>query len=51
MFPDLQIIVLLRSPSVEFESRYPKIKIVVGDFNAFEVIRKAAYEADIVIRK
>jgi len=50
-FPALQVTALLRSPSAEFKSRYPNVKIVVGDFDAFEVIEKAAADADIVIRK
>lgn len=50
-YPDLEITALLRSVPDEFSSRYPNIKIVKGDFDAKEVIEKAAYEADIVLRK
>jgi len=49
-FPAVQVIALLRSPSTEFKSRYPNVKIVVGDFDAFKVIEGAAADADIVIR-
>lgn len=49
-FPDLEITALLRSPSQEFKERYPKVKIVKGDFDAFGVISGAAQDADIVIR-
>jgi hypothetical protein len=49
-FPDFRMTALLRSPSAEFKTRYPKMDIVLGDFDAFDVIQKAAAEADIVIR-
>lgn len=50
-FPALEITALLRSPSIEFKNRYPRVKIVVGTFDDFEVIKKAALNADIVIRE
>jgi hypothetical protein len=50
-FPSLQITALLRSTSDEFTSRYPQVRIIKGDFDAFELIEKAAHEADIVLRK
>ena len=50
-FPALQIVALLRSPSEEFRSRYPKIEIVQGNFDAFDLIENTAASADIVIRK
>lgn len=50
-FPGIQTIALLRSPSAEFKSRYPNIEIVLGDFDAFDVIEEAAFTADIVIRE
>ena len=51
VFPELQITALLRKALPEFKERYPKVKIVLGDFDSFNVIEKAASEADIVIRK
>lgn len=51
-YPELEITALLRSPpSKEFTSRYPKIQIVLGDFNAFDIIENAAFQAEIVLRK
>lgn len=50
-YPDLKINALLRTPSSDFKARYPNVNIVVGDFDSFDVIEKAASEADIVIRK
>jgi nucleoside-diphosphate-sugar epimerase len=50
-FPTLQITALLRFPSAEFTSRFTNIQVVTGDFDAFDVIEKAAGDADIVIRK
>ncbi len=50
-FPQLQITALLRSSSSEFKNRYPNVKIVLGDFDSFDVIEKAASEADIVVRE
>jgi uncharacterized protein YbjT (DUF2867 family) len=50
-FPDLRTTALLRSPSAEFKSRYPNVQIVIGDFDAFDVIEKAAADADIIIRE
>ncbi|KAL3424999.1 nucleoside-diphosphate-sugar epimerase [Phlyctema vagabunda] len=47
--PELEITALLRSPSDVFKTTYPKVKIQLGDFDAFEVIEKASYETDIVI--
>ncbi|KAH8821857.1 hypothetical protein F5884DRAFT_851066 [Xylogone sp. PMI_703] len=48
-YPDLEISALQRSPSSEFKTRYPQVQIVVGDFDAFDVIEKATIAADIVI--
>ena len=50
-FPELQITTLLRKPIPEFKERYPKVSLVLGDFDSFDVIEKAASGADIVIRK
>jgi NAD(P)H-binding len=50
-YPDMPITALLRSPSAEFKTRYPNIEAVRGDFDAFDVIERAAAEADIVIRE
>lgn len=49
-YPALELTALLRSTPAEFTSRYPRIKVVKGDFDASDVIEKAAYEADIVLR-
>lgn len=50
-YTGLHITALLRSPSSEFKSRYPQVNIVVGDFDAFDMIETASSEADIVIRE
>ena len=50
-YPELNITALCRSPSSEFKTRYPKVNIVVGDFDDFEVIEKSSSAADVVIRK
>lgn len=50
-YGELHVTALLRTPSSELKSRYPKVDIVVGDFDAFDVIEKASLAADIVIRK
>ena len=50
-YPNLEIIALLRSPSDGFASRSPQIRIILGDFDTYEVIEQAAHEAEIVIRK
>ncbi|TVY81910.1 hypothetical protein LSUE1_G003720 [Lachnellula suecica] len=49
-FPDLQITALLRSLSEEFTTRYPRVKIVIGDFDSSDVIAKASSEAGIVLQ-
>jgi len=49
-YPDLDITALLRTVTEEFSSRYPQIHVVQGDFDASEVIEKAASQADIVLR-
>ncbi|KIN05165.1 hypothetical protein OIDMADRAFT_50987 [Oidiodendron maius Zn] len=48
-YPKLCVTALLRNPSEEFKARYPDVKIEVGDFDAFEVIEKAASASDIVL--
>lgn len=50
-FPALEITALLRKPLPEFKERYPDVKIVLGDFDSFDVIEKASSEADIVVRE
>jgi len=50
-FPEIRTTALLRSPSAEFKTRYSTVEIMLGDFDSFEIIKKAAAEADIVIRK
>ncbi|KAK2765947.1 hypothetical protein FQN54_007462 [Arachnomyces sp. PD_36] len=47
--PSLNITALLRNPPAEFKTRYPNVRIVVGDFDAAEIISKEAEDADIVI--
>jgi nucleoside-diphosphate-sugar epimerase len=49
-YPDLEITALLRSERADFTERYPNVKVVVGTFDDFDIIEKAANEADIVIR-
>jgi len=50
-FPALEVTALLRSPSIEFKNRYPRVKIVVGTFDDFNIIKKAALEAEIIMRE
>jgi nucleoside-diphosphate-sugar epimerase len=47
---ELAITALLRSPSKEYSEKYPNVTVVKGSFDDFDVISKAASEADIVIR-
>lgn len=49
-YAEFEITALLRTTPVDFEQCYPKIKIARGDFDNFNLIEKAAFEADIVIR-
>lgn len=46
----LNVTALLRSPSKEFSEKHPQVSVVKGSFDDFDVISKAAAEADIVIR-
>ncbi|KAN0096703.1 hypothetical protein V8E51_015508 [Hyaloscypha variabilis] len=48
-FPALEVTALLRSPSIEFKNRYPRVKIVVGTFDDFNIIKKAALGAEIIM--
>ena len=48
--PEYDVTVLLRSVPNTFSERYPKVKIVKGDFDSFDIISKAASEADVVVR-
>jgi nucleoside-diphosphate-sugar epimerase len=50
-YPQVEISALLRAPSDEFVSRYPKVAIVKGTFDDSDIIANAAQNADIVIRK
>lgn len=40
---------LLRNVPSTFEKKYPKVKIVKGDYDSTETITKAASEANIVV--
>ena len=48
--PEYDITVLLRNVPNTFSERYPKVKIVKGDYDSFDIISKAASEADVVVR-
>jgi nucleoside-diphosphate-sugar epimerase len=50
-YPKLEVTALLRLPSKEFASRYPKVKAIKGSFDDFDIIEKAAEDTDIIIRK
>lgn len=50
-FPSVEITALLRKPLPEFKTRYPDVKIVLGDFDSIDVIEQAASQADIVVRE
>lgn len=47
--PDWDLTVLLRRVPASFESTYPNVKIVQGDYDSFDVISGAAERADIVV--
>ena len=49
--PEYEITVLLRNPPASFESQFPNVRLIIGDFDSYESISDAAAEADIVIRK
>lgn len=49
--PAYDITVMLRKSPSGFERRFPNVKVVLGDFDSFEIISNLASEADIVIRK
>ena len=48
--PEYDITVLLRNVPADFEKRYPKVKIVKGDYDSFDIISDAASKANIVVR-
>jgi nucleoside-diphosphate-sugar epimerase len=48
--PEYDITVLLRNVPADFEQRYPKVKIVKGDYDSFDTISDAASKANIVVR-
>ncbi|CAG8959264.1 hypothetical protein HYFRA_00012622 [Hymenoscyphus fraxineus] len=47
--PALEITALLRTITEEFTTRYPKVKIVKGDFDNFPVIEAAASNAEVIV--
>ncbi|CAO2650088.1 Nn.00g013800.m01.CDS01 [Neocucurbitaria sp. VM-36] len=47
--PEYSITVLLRKTPSNFESTYPNINIIQGDYGSFETIASAAENADIVV--
>ncbi len=49
--PEYEISALLRNVPADFEKRYPKVKIVKGDYDSFDIISDAASKANIVVRK
>ena len=49
--PEYDISILLRNVPKDFEKRYPKVQIVKGDYDSFDVIAEAASKASIVVRK
>ncbi|KAL7904431.1 hypothetical protein GGI35DRAFT_472376 [Trichoderma velutinum] len=48
-YPDLDITALLRTPTSAFAAKYPNVKVAKGSFDDFDVIEKAAQDADITI--
>lgn len=49
--PEYEITALLRNVPDGFEKRYPKVTIVKGDYDSFDIISEAASKANIVVRK
>jgi hypothetical protein len=49
--PEYDFTVLLRKPPANFSSEYPKVNIIQGDYDSFDIIANAAEKAGIVVRK
>jgi hypothetical protein len=49
--PELDIRVLLRSVPIGFEEKYPKVHIVHGSYDDFDIVAAAASQANIVLRE
>lgn len=49
--PEYNITVILRNAPEEFVRRYPAVNILLGNFDDSNILRKAAFESDIVIRE
>lgn len=49
--PEYDVTVLLRKVPGAFSSTYPKVKIVQGDYDSFDVLAEEASKADIVVRR
>lgn len=49
--PEYDVTVLLRNVPENFETLYPNVKIVKGDYDSVEVLAGAASKADVVVRK
>lgn len=47
--PEYDITVLLRNVPEKFNERYPKVKIVKGDYDSFDIISEAASQANVVV--
>ncbi|KAF2249754.1 NAD(P)-binding protein [Trematosphaeria pertusa] len=47
--PEYDVTVLLRKVPGAFSSTYPKVKIVQGDYDSFDVLAEEASKADIVV--
>jgi hypothetical protein len=43
--------VLLRSVPIGFEEKYPKVHIVHGSYDDFDIVAAAASQANIVLRE
>jgi hypothetical protein len=48
--PEYEVSALLRNVPDKFSTVYPNVKVVKGDYDSFEILAKAASEADIVVR-
>ena len=49
--PEYEVTAMLRNVPANFEQKYPKVKIVKGDYDSADIIAEAASKADIVIRE
>ncbi|KAF2485559.1 NAD(P)-binding protein [Neohortaea acidophila] len=47
--PEYEVTVLLRNVPQDFSSRYPKVKIIKGDYDSHDILAAATSNADVVV--